>query len=77
MESRLKQLSEFVGCHSGIFSNIAHGDGVDGIMTRYRESICSIGHDDMAALSYDLISEFFKNPNSLPLADTRQFGHFK
>ena len=70
-----KQLAKFIRCQPGAFGNRTHRDRIDRIVSRNNESLFSVGHHDVPALSRDVVAELFENANSLVLVDARNSRH--
>jgi hypothetical protein len=66
----LKQAFEVLIGQSGVSNDLAHGDGIDGVVSRERQHPVSIGHHDMLALPGDFESRFPQCSNSGKMRNT-------
>ncbi len=71
----LEKLFEFLYAQPSVTRDTAHGVGVDGIMSGYRDDSIVFGHDQMLALPNNLETSFFKGANCLKMRDAWYFGH--
>lgn len=71
----LEQAAKLLHAHPGVFCDSAHRQGVNRIVTRNRNEMHPVTHDDVLALSQNLESRLFQRPNCLEMINARDLRH--
>ena len=73
----LQKLAKFVGGKAGVFGNLAHGEGIDRIVTWDLNNADAVAHRDVLALSDDNETAFAQGTLGSFLSDPRKPWHIK
>ena len=67
--TRLQQLAKLLNRYTGVTSNTAHSERVDGIVAGYRQNALTIAHDDVLTLTHNLESSLFQCAHCIEMID--------
>jgi len=71
-----EECDEFFNCEAGIKDNPNHCIGIDRIVAGQRQCPFPVGQNDVSALTGDVETGSFKNPNRIEMIDSRELRLF-
>src|SRR5271163_3521407 len=75
IEDHLQQLPKLLGRQSGVANNACHGVSVDGVVSRNRQDLLTISHDDVFALPQNPKTGALKRTNRVQMRNSGKFSH--
>ena len=70
-----QQLAKLFGCQPGCFGDVAHGDGMDGIVPGDGQCIRAFAHDGVLALADHAPAQLLQDADGIFVVDSRELGH--